>query len=121
MSPGRCPHSGRPVNRLVAARRLQGLTLRKGVRMRLISFRRPASSSHRTVLRLDPMECRVTPSHTVTIAGPTSGPEGTAVTFTSTVTGATSPTYAWSVKKDGADFSTATTPDFTFTPHDNGT
>ena len=87
--------------------------------MSLFSLRRPASINRR--LRLDPMESRVNPSHTVDITAPAlTGPEGTAVEFTSTVTGATTPTYEWTVTRDGNPFATGTTPDFTFTPDDNG-
>ncbi|HVK09523.1 MAG TPA: PKD domain-containing protein, partial [Gemmataceae bacterium] len=81
----------------------------------------PKSLSHRR-LRLDPMECRVNPSHTVTIvATDLTGPEGTEVALTSDVTGAVAPIYTWSVTRDGAEFATATTEDFTFTPDDDGT
>src|SRR5262245_25500359 len=93
--------------------------------------RRPRSTSRRhpksRSLRLDPMECRLTPSHTVTInATSLSVPEGSPVELTSTVMGATSPTYAWSVTKNDAPFDlpagTVTDADkFTFTPDDNGT
>ena len=87
--------------------------------MSLFSLRRPASITRR--LRLDPMESRVNPSHTVDITAPAlTGTEGTAVEFTSTVTGATTPTYEWTVTRDGSEFATGTTPDFSFTPDDNG-
>src|SRR5262249_50802731 len=54
-------------------------------------------------------------------------PEGTAISLGSTVTdpGAADTsagfTYAWSVTKDGAAFTSGTAADFSFTPDDNGT
>jgi hypothetical protein len=98
--------------------------------MPLFHTRRPGPIVRRRSLtrslRLDPMECRLTPSHTATINATTlTGPEGTAVELTSTVTGATSPTYSWSVTRDGDAFTlpagTVTDADtFTFTPDDDG-
>src|SRR5215212_2654491 len=93
--------------------------------MPLFHSRRPRPTRLARTLRLDPMECRVTPSHTATIDAPAlTGPEGTAVALTSTVTGAPAPTYSWSVTKDGAAYAlpAGTVTDaatFTFTPDDD--
>lgn len=74
---------------------------------------------------LESLEDRVTPTHTVAVSvvnPPAQFFEGSAIALTSTVNGATSPTYAWSVTKDGAAFETSTpttNADFSFTPDDN--
>ena len=82
----------------------------------------PSNSLRRRALRLDPLEGRDNPSHTVAIAAPSlTGPEGSPVALTATVDGATSPTYQWTVTRDGTEVATGTTADFTFTPNDNGT
>ena len=72
-------------------------------------------------LRLDEMECRLTPATAVAIDDvPLTGPEGTAISLTATVTDPVAPTFAWSVTKDGSPFATGTDPNFSFTPDDNG-
>lgn len=74
-------------------------------------------------LNLERFEDRVTPSHTVTIDGaPLTSPEGTSIALTSTLTGATTPTYEWGVFKDGSStaFATGSAANFSFTPDDNG-
>ncbi len=74
---------------------------------------------------LEELEDRLTPSHTVAVAvasPPAEFVEGTAIFLNSTVTGATAPTYDWSVTKDGAALATGTpttNADFSFTPDDN--
>src|SRR5262249_20257909 len=80
--------------------------------------------THPCVLYLEPLEDRVLLSHTAAI-GPQpltlTGQEGTSVALTA-VTNATSPTYQWTVVKNGGTtpFATGTTANFTFTPDDNG-
>src|SRR5262245_34258814 len=82
---------------------------------------RPRPANSRPCLEL--LEDRLTPSHTVAIVdAPAVSAEGTAIALTSSVVGATTPTYAWSVTKDGAAFDTGTpttNADFSFTPDDN--
>src|SRR5262245_66313459 len=85
--------------------------------MTMFRRRRPSST-----LRLDSMECRLTPSHTVAIT-PLTGTvaEGSSVTLESTVTGATAPVYSRSVTKDGTPVtlpsgSVRDAATFTFTP-----
>jgi len=54
---------------------------------------------------------------------PASGPEGTAIALTSTVSDlgtADTFTYAWSVTKNGNPYATGSAANFTFTPNDNG-
>jgi hypothetical protein len=67
-----------------------------------------------TVTNVDP---------TATINGaPASSPEGTLISLTSSKSdpgSADTHTYAWSVKKDGSAYASATTQDFSFTPDDN--
>lgn len=62
---------------------------------------------------------------TVSINGaPVSGPEGTSIVLTSTVTDPGTQdtfTYSWSVTKDGNPFASGTNSSLTFTPDDNGT
>lgn len=76
-------------------------------------------------LGVEALEDRLTPAHTVAVAvvnPPVEFVEGTAIALTSTVTGATSPTYEWSVTKDQVAFATGTptdAADFSFTPDDN--
>src|SRR5262245_43942197 len=73
-------------------------------------------------LALERIEDRITPVTAVTIGGaPATSPEGTTINLTST-TDATTPTFAWSVVKDGAStaFATGTGSTFSFTPNDNG-
>src|SRR5262249_48684985 len=109
--------SGRGVSMMFSRLRRLGQTV-----SRVSSSKRSPSPKCR--LRFHQLESRDTPSHTVTINGPPvlTGPEGTEVSFTSTVAGATSPTYEWTVVKDMAatPFATGTTADFKFTPDDNG-
>src|SRR5436190_38217 len=87
--------------------------------------RRPRSLARK--LRLDPMECRLTPALAAAIDASTlTPPEGTAVTLTGTATDATNPataTFAWTVTKnaDPTPFATGTGSTFSFTPDDNGT
>jgi Ca2+-binding RTX toxin-like protein len=73
-------------------------------------------------LNLQSLDERIVPSLTAVIDPvPLTGPEGTAVALTGTVDGAAAdPTYAWSVTKDGVDFASGTSSDFSFTPDDNG-
>lgn len=61
------------------------------------------------------------------INAPATSPEGAAISLNSTVTDPSSAdtsaglTYAWSVTKNGNPFASAPTPNFNFTPDDNGT
>ena len=73
-------------------------------------------------LRLDEMECRWNPATAIAI-DPVSltGPEGTAINLTATVTDPVAPTFEWTVTKNGTDYATGTDPAFSFTPDDNGT
>src|ERR1043166_3168619 len=92
-------------------------------RLRRPLHRKIGNRVARSILRVEQFEDRVTPSHTVAIAAASlTGPEGSPIALTSTVTGATSPTYAWTVVKDGAAtaYATGTDANFTFTPNDNG-
>jgi Ca2+-binding RTX toxin-like protein len=62
---------------------------------------------------------------TVSISGaPATSPEGTAISLTSVasdVAGANDPlTFAWTVTKNGLPFASDNTPNFSFTPDDNG-
>jgi Ca2+-binding RTX toxin-like protein len=88
--------------------------------------RRPRSLARK--LRLDAMECRLTPAFTAGITPPaTLTPnEGDTVTLMGTATEATDPTavtFAWSVTKDGGatPYATGTGQAFAFIPNDNGT
>jgi Ca2+-binding RTX toxin-like protein len=86
---------------------------------------RPKSPARK--LRLDPMECRLTPALAAVIDTSTlTPPEGTAVTLTGSATDVTNPataTFAWSVVKNGGStpFATGTGSTFSFTPDDDGT
>jgi len=74
-------------------------------------------------LGVEQFEDRVTPSHAASIEGvPLTSPEGTSIALTGVATGATTPTYEWTVIKDGGStpFATGTGANFTFTPNDNG-
>ena len=83
----------------------------------VIRSRRPVARR----LRLDEMECRLTPATAIAIDPvPLTGPEGTPISLTATVTDPTTPTFAWSVTKDGSPFATGTDAAFSFTPDDNG-
>ena len=83
---------------------------------------RPVSGGQpRSQLRLEQFEDRVTPAITVGIdALPPVVEEGESITVSAT-TDAGTPTFVWSVTKDGADFATSTETDFIFTPDDDGT
>jgi hypothetical protein len=88
--------------------------------------RRPRSLARQ--LRLDPMECRLTPALAAAIEPPATltPPEGAPITLTGSATDATNPataTFAWTVTKnaDPTPFATGTGSTFTFTPDDNGT
>lgn len=75
-------------------------------------------------LSLHELESRLTPAFAATIGvASTTVAEGSDVALTSTVTDATTPTYQWTVVKEGVagDFATGTTANFDFTPDDNGT
>src|SRR5262249_13373943 len=78
---------------------------------------------HRAHLQLSEFECRLTPALAATIqVDSTNVAEGSNVLLTSNVTEATTPTYQWTVVKEGfaGDFATGTTADFSFIPDDNG-
>ena len=67
----------------------------------------PSSTSSRRLkkctLHVEEMESRVVPAITAVIDPlPLTGPEGTPISLTSTVTGAAAPTYGWTVVKDSA-------------------
>jgi Ca2+-binding RTX toxin-like protein len=71
------------------------------------------------------LEDRVVPSTSAAIVAPAGPfPEGGAVNLTSTVTDqmGTTPSFSWTVLKNGSSFATGTTTDgaFSFTPDDNG-
>ena len=86
-------------------------------RSKLSRFLRPV----RPLLRLEPMEDRVVPAITLDINPvPETAAEGTLISATAT-TDAGTPTYSWSVTKDGADFAAGTDASFSFTPDDDGT
>jgi RTX calcium-binding nonapeptide repeat (4 copies) len=94
-----------------------------GLRRLVRTSLRTPTARPRARLRFDEMECRLTPALAASIDLPaTTGPEGTAVTVTATVTDATTPSYEWTVTKAGSStpFATGTDPTFTFTPDDNG-
>ncbi|HKB01350.1 MAG TPA: hypothetical protein VKD90_03980, partial [Gemmataceae bacterium] len=87
--------------------------------------RRPRSLARK--LRLDAMECRLTPAFTAGITASSLTPnEGDTVTLMGTATEATDPTavtFSWSVSKDGGGtpYATGTGQNFAFIPNDNGT
>src|SRR5262245_57810480 len=71
------------------------------------------------------LEDRVVPSTSATIVQPTGPfPEGTAINLTATVVdqAGTTPSFSWTVTKNGGSFASGTTtaPAFSFTPDDNG-
>src|SRR5262249_24549375 len=75
-------------------------------------------------LAFDPLENRLVPSTSATILAPPAPlPEGSAINLTSTVVDqvGTTPSFAWTVTKNGASFASGTTTDgtFSFTPDDN--
>ena len=57
----------------------------------------------------------------VSIVAPASSPEGTAINLTSNVSGSGTPTYSWTVTKNGSAFASGSAASLTFTPDDNGT
>src|SRR6266850_1166614 len=57
----------------------------------------------------------------VSIVAPASSPEGTAINLTSNVSGSGTPTYSWTVTKNGSAFASGSAAGLTFTPDDNGT
>jgi Ca2+-binding RTX toxin-like protein len=73
---------------------------------------------------LDALEDRLALSHSASIelVDPSAAlVEGGAIALTSTVTGAVgTPTYAWSVTRDGGAVASGDTADLSFTPDDNG-
>ena len=75
----------------------------------------------RQQLKLEQFEDRVTPAITLSIDPlPADLDEGAAITLTAT-TDAGTPTFDWTVTKDGTELATSTDPSFTFTPEDDGT
>lgn len=64
-------------------------------------------------------------SPTAAIGGaPATCPEGTSISLTSNVTEVSAPdvlTYAWTITKNGNAYATASTPNYTWVPDDNGT
>src|SRR6267142_1719164 len=52
---------------------------------------------------------------------PASSPEGTAINLTSNVSGSGTPTYSWTVTKNGSAFASGSAAGLAFTPDDNGT
>jgi Ca2+-binding RTX toxin-like protein len=85
---------------------------------------RRGSTSNRRRLAFDQLENRLVPSTSATIVAPAGPfPEGSAINLTSTVVGqvGTTPSFAWTVLKNGASFASGTTTDgtFSFTPDDN--
>jgi len=58
---------------------------------------------------------------TLSIVAPATSPEGTAINLTSTVSGSGTPTYSWTVTKNGSAFASGSAAGLTFTPDDNGT
>jgi RTX calcium-binding nonapeptide repeat (4 copies)/PKD domain len=94
-----------------------------GLRRLVRTSLRTPTARPRARLRLDEMECRLTPALAASIDLPaTTGPEGTAVMVTATLTDATTPSYEWTATKAGSStpFATGTDASFTFTPDDNG-
>lgn len=84
---------------------------------------RRSTKAKKRVLSVLQLENRLAPSHTVAIDPvPLTGPEGTEIVLTSTVTGAATPTYEWVVIKDGngTPFAAGSDAGFSFTPNDNG-
>lgn len=85
---------------------------------------RRSVKSIRRRLAFDQLENRLVPSTSAAIVAP-AGPfaEGTAISLNSTVVGqaGTTPSFAWTVTKDGNSFISGTTTDgtFSFTPDDN--
>ena len=66
----------------------------------------------------------VTTALGVTVNGPTTGPEGSALSYTSSIIGPdVSRSYTWTVTKDGSLYSVANNTDstFSFVPDDNAT
>jgi len=83
-----------------------------------------SAKSTRRRLAFDQLENRLVPSTAASIVAPTGPfPEGSAIDLTSTVTGqvGTTPSFSWTVLKNGASFASGTTTDgnFSFTPDDN--
>lgn len=87
------------------------------------------SASRKTIpsarLAMETLEDRLvlSPTATINVVQPPGGfTEGSDVALTSTVSGTTNtPTFAWSVTKDGNNFASGTNANFDFTPDDNGT
>src|SRR5262245_23717020 len=89
------------------------------------SRRRPARAGMKHRPEFIQLEHRVVPSTAASIVAPAGPfPEGSAINLTSTVTGqaGTTPSFSWTVLKNGSSFATGTTTDgaFSFTPDDNG-
>src|SRR5205085_9966941 len=84
-----------------------------------------AKPSRKVRLNCEQLEYRLVPSDSASIAivnPPATFVEGTAINLSSNVVNPVgTPTYAWTVLKDGASFTTGTTANFSFTPDDNGT
>lgn len=91
---------------------------------RQLPIRKSSRTGPSRRLGIEQLEDRVTPSTGVTIdAGSLTGPEGTAVSVSSTVEAANGTvSYSWSVFKDGGStaFATGSADTFSFTPDDNG-
>ncbi len=87
--------------------------------------RRPAKLTAKASLAFDQLEDRLVPATSIGVSVVNPPPtflEGAAVNLTSTVADPVGTvTYAWTVTKDGNNFATGSTADFTFTPDDNGT
>ncbi|PYS11668.1 MAG: hypothetical protein DMG15_17135 [Acidobacteria bacterium] len=66
------------------------------------------------------VETAITPL-SVTINAPSTSPEGTAITLTSTVSPSGTYTYNWTVTKNGNSFASGPAESLSFTPDDNGT
>ena len=84
-----------------------------------VRSRDAARCVNESILRVEELENRVVPSITAVIdPAPLTGPEGTAISLTSTVTDAANPIYSWTVVKDSTStpFAIGTTPNFQFTP-----
>jgi len=69
---------------------------------------------------VEAMEDRITPTITIGLDLPATSLEGDAIAVTAT-TNAGTPSFTWTVTKDGADFASGDTSTVSFTPDDNGT
>lgn len=81
--------------------------------------------NHKFRLAIDQLEDRLVPSNSVVVtvdSPPATFFEGVAVNLSSTVNAPVgTPTYAWTVLKDGVSFGTGSAATFSFTPDDNAT